>query len=53
VLYYNALCHGMDYADPGASYYEDSYYEERYRQRVLAKLRLDRTPFGPDRGHSC
>ena len=30
VLFYNALRHGMDYADPGASY-----YEERYRQRVL------------------
>ena len=30
VLFYNALRHGMDYADPGASY-----YEERY-QRVLA-----------------
>ena len=34
VLFYNALRHGMDYADPGASY-----YEERYRQRVLANLR--------------
>src|SRR3954471_11350783 len=33
VLFYNALRHGMDYADPGASY-----YEERYRQRVLANL---------------
>jgi hypothetical protein len=29
----NALRHGMDYADPGASY-----YEERYRQRVLTNL---------------
>jgi hypothetical protein len=31
VLFYNALRHGMDYADPGASY-----YEERYRHRVRA-----------------
>ena len=34
VLFYNAVRHGMDYADPGASY-----YEERYKQRVLANLR--------------
>jgi transposase len=34
VLFYNALRHGMAYADPGASY-----YEERYKQRVLANLR--------------
>ena len=33
-LFYNALRHGIDYADPGASYYED-----RYRARVLASLR--------------
>src|SRR3954466_6392352 len=33
VLFYNALRHGMDYADPGASY-----SEERYQQRVLANL---------------
>ena len=33
VLFYNTLRHGMDYADPGASY-----YEERYQQRVLANL---------------
>jgi transposase len=33
VLFYNALRHGMDYADPGAAY-----YEERYRRRVLANL---------------
>ena len=31
VPFYNALRHGMDYADPGASV-----YEERYRRRVLA-----------------
>jgi transposase len=30
----DALRHGMAYADPGASY-----YEERYRRRVLANLR--------------
>ena len=34
VLFYNALRHGMDYADPGASYYAD-----RYLRRVLGKLR--------------
>ena len=34
VLFYNTLRHGMRYADPGASY-----YEERYRQRVLASLK--------------
>ena len=34
VLFYNTLRHGMAYTDPGASY-----YEERYRQRVLTNLR--------------
>ena len=34
VLFYNTLRHGMAYADPGASY-----YEERYRQRVLSNLK--------------
>ena len=33
VLFYNTLRHGMDYTDPGASY-----YEERYRRRVLTNL---------------
>jgi hypothetical protein len=33
VLFYNTLRHGMAYADPGATY-----YEERYRQRVLHNL---------------
>jgi transposase len=33
VLFYNTLRHGMSYADPGATY-----YEERYRQRVLHNL---------------
>ncbi len=34
ILFYNALRFGLAYADPGASY-----YEERYRQRVLDNLR--------------
>jgi transposase len=33
VLFYNALRFGMAYADPGASY-----YEERYKQRMLHSL---------------
>ena len=33
VLFYNTLRHGMDYSDPGASY-----YETRYRERVLRRL---------------
>ena len=33
VLFCNTLRHGMAYADPGASY-----YEERYKRRVLANL---------------
>jgi transposase len=33
VLFYNTLRHGMSYVDPGATY-----YEERYRQRVLGNL---------------
>ena len=33
VLFYNALRYGMEYVDPGASY-----YEERYRQRVVRNL---------------
>ena len=34
VLFYNALRYGMNYQDPGVSYYED-----RYRRRVLNNLR--------------
>jgi transposase len=34
VLFYNALRFGLAYKDPGASY-----YEQRYRQRVLDNLR--------------
>ena len=30
VLFYNAWRHSLDYADPGASY-----YEERFRKRVI------------------
>lgn len=33
VLFYNAMRFGMTYSDPGVSY-----YEERYRQRVLRNL---------------
>jgi hypothetical protein len=38
-FFYNAVRHGMDYADPGPSY-----YQERYRQRVLTN-----PPAPPDR----
>ena len=41
VLFYNALRHGMQYQDPGASY-----YEERYRQRVLDGLRRRASSLG-------
>jgi hypothetical protein len=34
VLFYNTLRYGMEYADPGASY-----YEARYRERVVFNLR--------------
>jgi len=34
ILFYNALRFGLAYADPGATY-----YEQRYRQRVLDNLR--------------
>ena len=33
VLFYNGMRHGMDYVDPGASY-----YETRYRERVVKNL---------------
>src|SRR5450432_4240961 len=33
VLFYNTLRHGMSCADPGATY-----YDERYRRRVLTNL---------------
>lgn len=41
VLFYNALRHGMDYVDPGASY-----YEERYRKRVIDNLHRRAKTFG-------
>ena len=41
VLFYNTLRHGMAYADPGATYYED-----RYRQRVLRNLQRGRSHSG-------
>jgi transposase len=41
VLFYNTLRHGIDYADPGATY-----YEERYRQRVLSNLQRRAKVFG-------
>jgi transposase len=41
VLFYNALRYGMAYEDPGASY-----YEERYRERVLKGLRRRAKEFG-------
>ena len=41
VLFYNALRYGMAYIDPGASYYED-----RYRQRVVNSLKRRAAAFG-------
>lgn len=41
VLFYNALRHGLEYSDPGVSYYED-----RYRERVLRNLRRRATEMG-------
>ena len=41
VLFYNALRHGMDYVDPGASY-----YESRYRERVVKNLLRRAKAFG-------
>ena len=41
VLFYNALRHGMDYVDPGASY-----YEIRYRERVIYNLQRRAKAFG-------
>jgi len=41
VLFYNALRHGMDYVDPGASY-----YEIRYRERVIYNLHRSAKAFG-------
>ena len=41
MLFYNALRHGMDYIDPGASY-----YETRYRERVVKNLHRRAKAFG-------
>jgi hypothetical protein len=41
VLFYNAMRHGMEYVDPGASY-----YEMRYRERVIKNLRRRAQTFG-------
>lgn len=41
VLFYNAMHHGMDYIDPGASS-----YEARYRARVIGNLRRRAKAFG-------
>jgi len=40
-LFYNTLRHGMAYSDPGASY-----YEQRYRARVLSNLQRRAKSFG-------
>ena len=40
-LFYDALRHGMDYIDPGASY-----YETRYRERVVKNLHRRAKAFG-------
>jgi transposase len=41
VLFYNAMRHGMDYVDPGASY-----YEIRYRERAIRNLERRAKAFG-------
>jgi transposase len=41
VLFYNALRHGMEYVDPGSSF-----YETRYRKRVVDNLRRRAKAFG-------
>jgi transposase len=41
VLFYNAVRHGMEYVDPGASF-----YETRYRTRVVANLHRRAKAFG-------
>lgn len=41
VLFYNAVRHGIDYVDPGASY-----YETRYRERVIGNLHRRAKAFG-------
>jgi hypothetical protein len=41
VLFYNAVQHGMEYVDPGASS-----YETRYRARVIDNLHRRAKAFG-------
>jgi len=41
VQFYNAIRHGMEYVDPGASF-----YETRYRKRVVDNLRRRAKSFG-------
>ena len=41
VLFYNAVHHGMEYIDPGASF-----YESRYRKRVVDNLHRRAKAFG-------
>jgi transposase len=41
VLFYNAVCHGMEYVDPGASF-----YETRYRKRLVHNLHRRAKAFG-------
>jgi transposase len=41
VLFYNAVRHGMEYVDPGASF-----YETRYRTRVIDNLHRRAKTFG-------
>ena len=41
VLFYNAIRHGMEYVDPGSSF-----YETRYRKRVVDNLRRRAKSFG-------
>ena len=41
VLFYNAVRHGMEYVDPGASF-----YETRYRTRVIDNLHRRAKVFG-------
>ena len=48
VLFYNTLRYGIAYEDPGASY-----YEERYRQRMLKGLRRRAKEFGYELTEVC
>jgi transposase len=41
ILFYNAMRHGADYQDPGASY-----YEQKYRERVVKQLHRRAAEFG-------